>query len=137
MTCFVVYDTNVLLSALPTNHDDAAAVGIIDRITTGEIIPLLSPEILEKYRQVLHDKRYNLPEQSVRNLLNVICKYALPVNPAASEDLALLNLGLPFYQVVMRRRENGTYPIQDSLKKIPRRPDVVTAREMLDLLDRR
>ena len=135
MTCFAVYDTNVLLSALPTNHDDAAAVGIIDRITTGEVIPLVSPEILEKYRQVLSDKRFSLPEQSVRNLLNVICKYALPVDPSASEDLALLNLGLPFYQVVMRRRDNGEYLIQESLKKIPRRPDVVTAREMLDLLD--
>ena len=136
MTCFAVYDTGVLLSALPSNHDDAAAVRVVDKITTGEIIPLVSQEILEQYRRELHEKRYHLSAQSIDYFLGVIEKYAMIVDPAATEDAALMGFHLPFYQVVMRKRESGEYSTTGNIRRLPRRPSVITVHDMLELMER-
>lgn len=76
MICYAVIDTNVLVSALISNHTDAA---------TGVILPDMKD--------------------------------------------------LPFYEVVMEKREDGTYLVTGNLKHFPTRPFIVTAREMLNILD--
>ncbi len=50
MICYAVIDTNVLVSALLSSHDDAAAVLVVGKLFSGEVIPLFSDEILEEYR---------------------------------------------------------------------------------------
>lgn len=40
MICYAVIDTNVLVSALLSNHHDAATVQVISRMLAGEIIPV-------------------------------------------------------------------------------------------------
>jgi len=42
---------------------------------------------------------------------------------------------LPFYEVVLDKREDGAYLVTGNLKHFPRESFIVTAREMLELLD--
>ena len=49
MICYAVIDTNVLVSALLSSHDDAATVLVVGKLFSGEVIPLFSDEILNEY----------------------------------------------------------------------------------------
>lgn len=53
MICYAVIDTNVLVSALLSSHDDAATVQVVGKLFSGEVIPLFSNEILKEYNEVL------------------------------------------------------------------------------------
>ncbi|MCM1388370.1 MAG: PIN domain-containing protein [Bacillus sp. (in: Bacteria)] len=48
MICYAVIDTNVLVSALISNHADAATVQLVERLISGEIIPVYSDEIISQ-----------------------------------------------------------------------------------------
>jgi hypothetical protein len=40
MIAYAVIDTNVIVSAMLSSHDDAATVRVVEKLFTGEIIPL-------------------------------------------------------------------------------------------------
>ena len=42
---------------------------------------------------------------------------------------------IPFYEVVMEKRKDETYLVTGNLKHFPAEPFIVTARQMLDILD--
>ena len=58
MICYAVIDTNVLVSALLSSHDNAATVQVVGKLFSGEVIPLLSEEILREYAEVLKRKKF-------------------------------------------------------------------------------
>jgi predicted nucleic acid-binding protein len=45
MTCYAVIDTNVLVSALLSSHDDAATVLVVGKLFSGEAIHRYSKRI--------------------------------------------------------------------------------------------
>jgi len=63
----VVLDTNVLVSALLTPDGTCAAV--IDAVIDGRLLPLVSPEILDEYREVLVRARFGSDQEQVENLI--------------------------------------------------------------------
>ena len=56
MICSAVIDTNVLVSALLSSHNEAATVQVVSPVFSREIIPMFSAQILAEYREVLHSK---------------------------------------------------------------------------------
>lgn len=42
---------------------------------------------------------------------------------------------IPFYEVVMEKRNEDAYLVTGNLKHFPTEPFIVTARQMLDILD--
>lgn len=53
MTFYAAIDTNVLVSALISNHSDAATVQVVEKIISGEIIPIYSQTMMWEYRNVM------------------------------------------------------------------------------------
>ena len=135
MTCYAVIDTNVLVSALISNHADAATVQLVGRMIGGEIIPVYSDEIMREYREVLGRKKFKFEQDMINYLLSVMEKYGLHVEPTTSDAILPDMKDLPFYEVVMEKREDGAYLVTSNLKHFPTAPFIVTARQMLDLLD--
>lgn len=43
---------------------------------------------------------------------------------------------LPFYEVVMEKRDDNAYLVTGNLKHFPEREYIVTARQLLDILDK-
>ena len=135
MICYAVIDTNVLVSALLSNHADAATVQLVGRLISGEIIPVYSSEILQEYQEVLSRKKFKFEPRMINYILSAIEKYGVLVNPSAT-DVTLPDMkDLPFYEVVMEKREDDTYLVTGNLKHFPAEPFIVTARQMLDILD--
>ncbi|MBR1561046.1 MAG: PIN domain-containing protein [Clostridia bacterium] len=134
MTCFAVLDTNVLVSALLSSREDAATVQVVERLVAGRIIPVYSDDILSEYRDVLNRAKFGFDPEVVQYLLRTVETYGLSVTPSPTGTVLPDIKDLPFYEVVMEARDDGTYLVTGNLKHFPREPFIVTARQLLDIL---
>ena len=135
MTYYAVIDTNVLVSALLSRHDDAATVQVIERMIDGDVIPVYSNMIMAEYREVLQRKRFHFAPALIEYLLSAVEKFGLLVEPAPSGVILPDMKDVPFYEVVMEKRDDDAYLVTGNIKHFPTEPFIVTAREFLELLD--
>ena len=111
MTYYAVIDTNVLVSALLSSHENAATVQVVSRLFSGDVIPVFSDDILAEYNEVLRRKKFNFSEDVVRTLLDTITSIGESITPSPSgEDLPDLK-DLPFYEVVLEKEADNAYLI--------------------------
>lgn len=135
MTCYAVIDTNVLVSALLSSHDDAATVLVVGKLFSGEVIPLYSDEILKEYSEVLRRAKFHFSEETVSILLQTIEKYGEHIVPTPTGELLPDMKDLPFYEVVVEKQENDAYLVTGNMKHFPVKPFIVTAKEFLNILN--
>lgn len=135
MTCYAVIDTNVLVSALLSRRQDSATVLVIERMINGDIIPVFSREIMNEYREVLSRKKFKFAPEMIKYLLSTVEKFGVLVEPTPTGIILPDMKDLPFYEVVMVKRDDDAYLVTGNLKHFPDEKFIVTAREMLDILD--
>lgn len=109
MICYAVIDTNVLVFALITNYTDAATVQLVGRLISGEIVPVYSDEIMREYREVLGRKKFKFDKDMINYILVAVEKYGVMIEPSATGVILPDMKDLPFYEVVMDKREDGAY----------------------------
>ena len=136
MSCHAVIDTNVLVSSLLSKHENAATVRIIDKVFTNEIIPVFSKEILSEYHEVLRRKKFKLSENLVLNFLETIENRDIMVSSKATGEILLDMKDLPFYEVVLEKRDENAYLVTGNIKHFPNKPFVVTPSELLEILSK-
>lgn len=135
MICYAVIDTNVLVSALLSAHADSATVQLVGRLIGGEIIPVYSSEIMREYREVLHRKKFRFEPEMIEYILLAVEKYGIRVEPSVTDIILPDMKDLPFYNVVMEKRDDDAYLVTGNLKHFPKEAFIVSARQMLDILD--
>ncbi|MGM9552519.1 MAG: putative toxin-antitoxin system toxin component, PIN family [Clostridia bacterium] len=135
MKCYAVIDTNVLVSALLSSHNDAATVQVVDKMFSQEIIPLYSTEIIDEYDNVLHRKKFKFSEETIQILLSVIEQFGVLVEPTASGEILPDMKDLPFYEVVLEKQTEDAYLITGNIKHFPKKPFVVTPNQLLEILN--
>jgi putative PIN family toxin of toxin-antitoxin system len=133
MKYYVVIDTNVLVSAML--KWESVPGSIMELAMEGPIIPVLNEVILKEYREVLSRPKFHLTEDIISDILAGIEKRAIFV------DEEHMDIGLPdpkdqvFYEVVMEKRKNEvSYLVTGNIKHFPKKPFIVTPREMLDII---
>lgn len=141
MKRYAVIDTNVLVSSLLSKYDTSATSQVVFRAILGEIVPVYSNEILAEYREVLSRKKFNFPLEQIGHLLKAIEEYGVFVKPAKT-GIELTDMkDLPFYETVIAKRSEGnygdTYLVTGNIKHFPTEDFIVTARQMIDILDGR
>lgn len=135
MKCYAVIDTNVLVSSLLSKTETSATFQIMLHLISGNIIPVYSNEIMAEYREVLSRKKFKFPVEHIEYLLSVIEKFGILTTPT-STDVVLLDMkDLPFYEVVMEKRSDNAYLVTGNLKHFPNEPFIITARQMLDIIE--
>lgn len=135
MSLYAVIDTNVLVSALLSSHDDAATVQVVARMLSGEITPVYSSAVMAEYRDVLRRKKFGFSPDAVDYLLAAITKFGLLVEPSPSGIVLPDMKDLPFYEVVLEKRDDDARLVTGNLKHFPSKPFIVTARQMLEILN--
>lgn len=135
MICYAVIDTNVLVSALLSSHEDAATVLVVGKLFSGEIIPLFNDDILKEYNEVLRRTKFHFSEEIVSKMLGTIEKYGQQVIPAPTGELLPDMKDLPFYEVVVEKQNEDAYLVTGNRKHFPAKPFIVTAKEFLDILN--
>jgi putative PIN family toxin of toxin-antitoxin system len=135
MICYAVIDTNVLVSALLSSHDDAATVLVVGKLFSGEVIPLFSDEILKEYHEVLHRTKFHFSDDIVNKLLRTIEKYGEHITPTPTYEVLPDMKDLPFYEVAVEKPEYNSYLVTGNIKHFPAKPFIVTAKKFLDILN--
>lgn len=88
-----------------------------------------------EYREVLSRRKFKFEPNLIRYILMAIEKYGIMVNPL-SVDVILPDMkDLPFYEVVMQKRDDDAYLVTGNLRHFPTEPFIVTARQLLDIID--
>lgn len=137
MLYYAVIDTNVLVSALLSSHEDAATVQVIGKLFSGEVIPLYNGDILNEYNKVLRRNKFHFSEAIVSALIQTIEKYGESVEATPSGEIFTDKKDLPFYEVVLGKQDEDTYLVTGNKKHFPKRAFIVTAREFLEILNQK
>ena len=133
MKYFAVIDTNVLVSALLSPKNDSATVQVIEKVLKREITPLYSDEILSEYTNVLHRKKFNFSKNAVDYLVEAIKTFGILKNPSDNEIILPDMKDLPFYKIILE--DEYSYLITGNIKHFPKSSRVITAREMINLIE--
>ncbi len=65
MICYAVVDTNVIVAALLSSQSDSATVQIVEKLLTGDIVPVFSKTIIREYREVISRPKFGFSSQLV------------------------------------------------------------------------
>lgn len=136
MMYYAVIDTNVFLSALISKRDDAATVRVLEAVLQGKIIPLYHQEILAEYDEVLHRKKFHLPEELISKLLSTVINYGVEVFPQPTGEVLVDMDDLVFYEVTMEKRDDDAYLVTGNKKHYPIKDFIVTPAEMMEIIEK-
>lgn len=136
MICCAVIDTNVFVSALLSSRDDVATVQVFGKVISGEIIPVYSSVIVKEYREVLTRKKFGFSSETIAYLLSAVERYGILVEPRPSGIMLPDMKDLPFYEVVLEKRDDEAYLVTRNIRHFPKEPYIVTPREILDIMSR-
>ena len=128
-----VIDTNVLVSAFISKKQDSSTAMVWKSVLAGIITPMYSEEILEEYSEVLHRKKFDIPEQLIKDALNYIIENGVRGERVLSDDFFPDPKDVVFYEVALSK--DDAYLVTGNTKHFPKKPIVVTPAEMMKILE--
>ena len=130
---FAVIDTNVLVSALISSNPQSYPLQVFTNVYSGKIVPVFNEEILSEYREVLSRDNFHLDPQDVDDALKVITSYGLELARTTVIDEQFPDAkDVVFYEVKMSKED--AYLVTGNIKHFPKKPFVVTPREMVEIM---
>lgn len=129
---YVVFDTNVIVSAMVSHNPNSATVKVVEAISLGKIVPLYNEEILAEYDDVLHRAKFNLLDRDVSSMIGTIIKLGMLMDRTESKETLVDMSDLVFYEVALSKE--GAFVVTGNLKHFPRSPIVVTPSELLMMI---
>lgn len=135
MQYFVVVDTNIIVSALLSKHENASTVQVINALYDDKFTPIFNDEILAEYDDVLHRKKFHFPEPAIQATLNYFKKYGVYVDRINTNENLPDPKDLVFYEVCMAKREEDSMLVTGNMKHFPQKPFIVTPNELLEIIN--
>ena len=131
---FAVIDTNVIVSALISKNPESSPLLVLAHVYSGTITPVFNADILQEYREVLSRKKFHLHPLDIEDALQVIQDYGLNVERTEVKDEVFPDPNdIVFYEVKMSKED--AYLVTGNIKHFPKKPVVVTPREMVKIID--
>ena len=130
---YAVIDTNVFVSALITHNSNASTARVLENLLLHRIIPLYNDDIIKEYDEVLHRAKFKLSEEQISTVIEHVKENGIDSSrfPYAGE--------MPdeddrvFYEVCLSKEDS--FLVTGNLKHFPQEPQVITAAEMMEILD--
>ena len=130
---YAVIDTNVFVSALITLNSNASTARVLENLLLHRIIPLYNDDIIKEYDEVLHRAKFKLSEEQISTVIEHVKENGIDSSrfPYAGE--------MPdeddrvFYEVCLSKEDS--FLVTGNLKHFPNEPQVITAAEMMEILD--
>lgn len=134
MSCYVVIDTNVLVSGLLSSTPSAATVQVFQFVFDGLVTPVFSQDMLREYKEVLLRPKFKFDPHMVDTLLQTICKLGLCIEPD-TRDIVLEDMkDLPFYEAFLSCVHTPKYLVTGNLKHFPHEASISSPREFISQL---
>ncbi|MBR0038421.1 MAG: putative toxin-antitoxin system toxin component, PIN family [Lachnospiraceae bacterium] len=132
----VVFDTNVIVSALLSEDVDSNEVKLMEYINLNIIKPIFSDDIMKEYKEVLSRKEFEFNKKSVGDMIARFKKKGILVKPHKL-DINFKDISdLKFYEVVMEKKDKNAKLVTGNIKDFPIDKRIVTPREMLKLIEK-
>ena len=130
---YAVIDTNIFVSALITHNSNASTARVLENLLLHRITPLYNDDIIKEYDEVLHRAKFKLSEEQISTVIEHIKENGIDSSrfPYAGE--------MPdeddrvFYEVCLSKEDS--FLVTGNLKHFPKEPQVITAAEMMEILD--
>ena len=134
MLYYAVVDTNVLVSAMLKIQSILGQIA--NEALLGDLIPLLSDEILAEYREVLARPKFKFNQDNVEMLIEGIIDRGIFMDAVPIDELLPDSKDTVFYGVVMggRTQLDEAYLVTGNIKHFPVKPYIVTPKEMLEIM---
>lgn len=109
---------------------------IANEVLLGDLIPLLSDEIIAEYREVLARPKFQFDQNTVEILIDGIVDRGIYVDAAPVEEIIPDPKDIVFYEVVMegRKEHDNAYLVTGNSKHFPVKSFIVTPKEMLEIM---
>ncbi|MCI2108647.1 MAG: putative toxin-antitoxin system toxin component, PIN family [Bacteroidales bacterium] len=131
---YAVIDTNVIVSALISSKPDSYPLTVLSHVYLGPIIPVYNDEILSEYRDVLYRDKFHLKSEDIELAIRTITETGLNVVRTSVQGEDFLDpKDVMFYEVKMSRYD--AYLVTGNIKHFPKKPFVVTPKEMVEILN--
>lgn len=131
---YAVVDTNVLVAALLTKHQDAATAKVLEAMLVGRIIAVKSPEIMAEYREVLFRRHFHFQRDRVERILDVVETDGIEFAALSSSEEFADESDRVFFEVALAGEALATKLVTGNQRHYPQSPIVVTPAQMVALL---
>lgn len=130
---FAVIDTNVLVSSLFSADGASYPAQVITAILSGSITPLYNDEILAEYREVLSRSKFPFSKAQVDQVISAFRDSGVSARRTDTTDEDFPDPDdIVFYEVKMSK--DDAYLVTGNIKHFPKKPFVVTPKEMMEIL---
>lgn len=129
---YAVVDTNVLVSALLSSHNDSATSQVLSLLVGGWITPLYNEEILVEYTDVLHREKFNFSDEDIKLILTSVIEFGIESERLTSREIFPDPKDVVFYEVALST--DGTFLVTGNTKHFPKNPIVVTPAELVSII---
>lgn len=130
---YAVIDTNVLVSALITHNSEASTVKVLESLFLRRFTPLYNDEIITEYEDVLRREKFRLAEEQIQLIIDFVKQNGIDSNRFPYDGEMPDEDDRVFYEVALS--EEDSFLVTGNLKHFPHSPKVVTAAQMMELLD--
>ena len=132
MKILTIIDTNVIVSAFLSRHNDSATVLFLDYLFKGAIIPVYNDEILNEYSTVLTRSKFKIAKEKIDAVLTEIKTKGIHSERVNSGETLPDAKDLVFYEVALSKEDS--FLVTGNLKHFPKKPFVVSPAEMMEII---
>ena len=133
MKFLTIIDTNVIVSAFLSRHNDSATVLFLDCLFKGTITPIYNDEILNEYSTVLTRSKFKIAKEKIDAVLTEIKTKGIHSERVNSGETLPDAKDLVFYEVALSKEDS--FLVTGNLKHFPKKPFVVSPAEMLEIIN--
>lgn len=130
---YAVIDTNILVSALITHNPNASTVKVLESLFLQRFIPLYNEDIIVEYEDVLHRRKFKLTEDQIRLVIDFVKQNGIDSERFSYDGNMPDEDDRVFYEVALS--EEDSFLVTGNLKHFPKTPKVITAAQMMEILD--
>ena len=131
---YAVIDTNILVSARISKNSMSATVKVVANMFRNRIIPVYNEEIIAEYQEVLSRPKFKINNEQVSTIINYITTYGIYAERIAYSGYMPDEKDRVFYEVSLSKEDS--FLVTGNLKHFPKVPRVITAAEMMEILDK-
>ena len=134
MKYYAVIDTNVIVSAII--NPNSVPGKILKFVSVGMIVPFIDDEILNEYISVISRKEFKFKKEDIDYVQQLFGEKALKVDRTTTEEQFVDKKDIVFYEITLTGRQNtDAFLVTGNLKHFPKKPFVVSPREMLTIIE--
>lgn len=134
MKYYAVIDTNVIVSAII--NPNSVPGKILKFVSVGMIVPFIDDEILNEYISVISRKEFKFKKEDIDYVQQLFGEKALKVDRTVTDEQFADKKDVVFYEITLTGRKNtNAFLVTGNLKHFPKKPFVVSPREMLTIIE--